>query len=126
MELVIAYLDDSLPTAERARFNAHLLECPHCVRYLEQMRITIAHVGFLADDAITPAAWQELLDCFRDWKRDRGQLALLGVLRVNVEDQAHLQSPKFRSQIGDDVPQGVDRLDGAVSANEDRPAFARP
>ena len=72
VELVTAYLDDSLPTAERARFDAHLLECPHCVRYLEQMRITIAHVGFLADDAITPAAREELLDCFRDWKRDGG------------------------------------------------------
>ncbi len=35
------YLDGQLPGDARARFEAHLAECPACVRYLRQYRDTI-------------------------------------------------------------------------------------
>ena len=34
VELVTDYLEDALPPEERARFDAHLAECPGCSNYL--------------------------------------------------------------------------------------------
>jgi anti-sigma factor RsiW len=42
VELVTEYLEDALPAAERARFEAHLAACEGCEAYVEQMRSTIA------------------------------------------------------------------------------------
>jgi anti-sigma factor RsiW len=47
VELVTEYLEGTLPGPDRQRFEEHLAECPHCVAYLEQMRITIGLVGRL-------------------------------------------------------------------------------
>ena len=41
-EFLMAYDDGELPPAERARFDAHLAECPDCVAYLKSYRITVA------------------------------------------------------------------------------------
>ena len=38
VELVTAYLDGSLDLEDRARFDAHLLECDGCENYLQQFR----------------------------------------------------------------------------------------
>jgi anti-sigma factor RsiW len=38
VELVTDYLEERLPPAERARFDAHLEICSGCRTYLEQMR----------------------------------------------------------------------------------------
>ena len=38
VELVTAYLEGTLPEAERARMDAHLAECDGCTGYLEDMR----------------------------------------------------------------------------------------
>ena len=69
VELVTDFLEDALPPLERARFEAHLLDCDDCPVYLEQMRQTIRAVGALAEERIAPAARDELLRRFRDWKR---------------------------------------------------------
>ncbi len=69
VELVTDYLEDALPAAERARFEAHLSLCPGCRNYLEQMRETIRLTGKLTEDSIQPEAKRELLDVFRKWKR---------------------------------------------------------
>jgi anti-sigma factor RsiW len=68
VELVTDYFEDALSPAERARFDAHLADCPGCERHVDQMRVTI--------DAVraTPALEGRpevtaLLEAFRDWKR---------------------------------------------------------
>lgn len=40
-ELVMEYLDDALPVAERAAFEAHLAECEDCIVYLRSYRDTL-------------------------------------------------------------------------------------
>ncbi len=68
VDLVTDYLEGALPPADSARFEAHLMECDGCARYLEQMRLTIAAVGHLSADALEPAARADLLQLFSDWK----------------------------------------------------------
>jgi len=67
--LVTDYLEGALPEVERRRFDAHLAGCAGCRIYLEQMRRTIATVGALRPEDLTPEAEQELLELFRDWSR---------------------------------------------------------
>jgi anti-sigma factor RsiW len=69
VELVTDYLEDRLPTAERARFDAHLTGCGGCRAYLEQMRQTVRVLGRLPEESIEPAARDRLLAAFLDWKR---------------------------------------------------------
>jgi anti-sigma factor RsiW len=69
VELVTDYLEGALPESERARFDAHLGECPYCRTYLEQMRQTVALVGRLTEETIPPDARDDLLQRFRKWKR---------------------------------------------------------
>ena len=69
VELVTDYLDDALPLADRASFEAHIAGCDGCTGYLEQIRVTIALAGTLAPEQLDPAAEATLLEAFRDWKR---------------------------------------------------------
>jgi anti-sigma factor RsiW len=41
VELVTAYLEGTLASGGRRRFEAHLAGCPHCTEYLGQIRKTI-------------------------------------------------------------------------------------
>ena len=68
VELVTAYLDGSLDTDTRARFDLHLLECDGCENYLQQFRVTIDTLGGVGDDALDPAYRDKLLNAFRDWR----------------------------------------------------------
>lgn len=67
VELVTAYLEDSLSPAERARFEEHLGFCGTCQVYLEQIRTTIRLAGRVTPETLTPQAEQELLEAFRSW-----------------------------------------------------------
>ncbi len=69
VELVTDYLEQTLAPAERARFEEHLAGCPGCQAYLGQMRQTLTLLGTLSEDAIEPAARDQLLRTFRHWKR---------------------------------------------------------
>jgi anti-sigma factor RsiW len=40
-DFLVDYLDGTLGADERARFDAHLAECPNCVAYLHAYRETI-------------------------------------------------------------------------------------
>lgn len=71
VELCTAYLDGALPRRDRKRFESHIGACPHCTAYLEQFRLTIEATGSLSEEAIDPAARDELLEAFRGWKRRR-------------------------------------------------------
>lgn len=68
VELVTDYLEDRLDDADRARFEAHIAECDACTLYIEQMRMTIAALGHIPPETISPEAEQELLEAFRDWR----------------------------------------------------------
>lgn len=69
VEVITDYLEDALPPAERARFEAHLGQCPGCRNYLSQMRLTIRATGRLTKNDLAAPAQEELLRLFRDWKR---------------------------------------------------------
>jgi anti-sigma factor RsiW len=68
VQAITAYLEDTLPAADRARFDRHLSECPHCRTYLEQMRDTIAALGGLREQELSPATRTGLLEAFRGWR----------------------------------------------------------
>ena len=65
VELVSDYLEGTLPAAERARFEAHLAECPFCTTYLDQMRATVAALGTPARERLSDDARAGVLDAFR-------------------------------------------------------------
>ncbi len=68
VELVTAYLDESLDPETRARFDLHLLECDGCQNYLQQFRATVSTVGKIRDEQLDPVFRARLLDTFRDWR----------------------------------------------------------
>ena len=69
VELVTAYVEGALPAGERARFDAHLAECPDCVEYVAQFHRTIVAVGLAAPELEHTPPVTALLGVFRDWKR---------------------------------------------------------
>jgi anti-sigma factor RsiW len=68
VEIVTDYLDGTLPEHDRARFDAHIMTCPGCREYVEQMRITIRTAGRLTVESISPGARGQLLEAFRRMK----------------------------------------------------------
>jgi predicted anti-sigma-YlaC factor YlaD len=62
------YLENRLPSSERARLEEHLAECEGCTTYLEQMRRTITLIGELREEHVPPEGLQRLLGVFRAWK----------------------------------------------------------
>jgi anti-sigma factor RsiW len=66
---ITAYVEGTLPAAERARFDEHLSGCAHCRTYLEQMRDTIAALGTLREQELSPETRAGLLEAFRGWRR---------------------------------------------------------
>jgi predicted anti-sigma-YlaC factor YlaD len=69
VELVTDYLEGSLRRRTRRRIEEHLAGCPGCQRYLDQMRETLAVLGTVPADSLSPEAQQTLLDAFRDIRR---------------------------------------------------------
>lgn len=68
VELVSDYLEGSLSSEDRGRFEQHLTLCDGCVAYLQQMRKTIRTLGSLNENDLTAEAKENLLRHFRDWK----------------------------------------------------------
>jgi anti-sigma factor RsiW len=68
VELVSDYLEGALPPSDRARFETHIGGCDNCAAYLRQMRETVALLGTLPADALSPEAERELRAAFREWK----------------------------------------------------------
>ena len=69
VELVTEYLEGTLPALNRARFDAHIAECPYCEVYLQQMRGTLAVLGTIPPETIPVQAQDKLLAIFRSYKR---------------------------------------------------------
>lgn len=60
-ELVTTYLERRMPLRQRLSFRAHLLLCPHCRRYLAQIRATVALTGRLPTEPIPPEVKDDLV-----------------------------------------------------------------
>ncbi len=71
VELVTAYLDGALSAQDAERFESHLAECDGCEMYVEQFRETVAALGHLPPESLTPASERSLLSAFRDWRSRR-------------------------------------------------------
>ena len=73
VEAVTAYLEGSMPSRVRARFEHHITQCDGCERYLAQIRATIRLTGRLTThdvDALGPTPRATLLDAFRAFQAD--------------------------------------------------------
>ncbi|HXB63770.1 MAG TPA: zf-HC2 domain-containing protein [Solirubrobacteraceae bacterium] len=70
VELITAYLEDTLPRRQRRRFEAHLAGCEHCSEYLEQMRATIRLTGSLRAEDLTPRMSAEFGALYRRWREE--------------------------------------------------------
>ncbi len=66
VELLSDYLEGDLDPALAARVEAHLDECPPCVVYLEQLRLTIRSLGLVPTPSLQPAVVDALNEVFRD------------------------------------------------------------
>ena len=69
VELVTDYSENALSAEDHARFEEHLEICEGCRNYVEQMNATVATVGKLRPDDLSPEAEKALLDAFRDWRQ---------------------------------------------------------
>lgn len=69
VELVSDYLEGKLDARTSVRFEEHLAVCPDCREYVEQVRATVRALGHLPEDALSPAAREDLLRAFAEWPR---------------------------------------------------------
>ena len=69
VEIITDYLEGRLAPVDRERFETHLIQCPGCRDYLDQMRQTISLVGILSEDNLPPAARDRLLEAFQRWSQ---------------------------------------------------------
>ena len=70
VELVTAYVEDTLGARDRARFEAHISRCDGCAAYVEQLRVTIRLTGAIDGSELSADAREHLVEAFRDWRRD--------------------------------------------------------
>lgn len=70
VELVSDYLEDTLPTSQRARFEHHLQRCAPCVGYVDQIRTTVALMRSSAPDTVDPATTDHLIALYRTWQHE--------------------------------------------------------
>jgi hypothetical protein len=68
VELVTEYLENTLPNAQRVQIELHLSGCDGCTTYLEQMCQTIAALGALKENDVSPDAQAKLSEAFRAWQ----------------------------------------------------------
>jgi anti-sigma factor RsiW len=69
VELVTAYLEETLSEEQRIAFEEHLALCPGCDTYLDQFRQTITLLGSLPEESLSAPGRQQLLDSFATWHR---------------------------------------------------------
>jgi anti-sigma factor RsiW len=67
---VTDYLEGTLSSADRARFDEHIITCPPCQAHLAQMRQTIDMLGHLPQESLSADAERDLLSAFREWRSD--------------------------------------------------------
>jgi anti-sigma factor RsiW len=68
VEIITDYLEGTLPELDRARFDEHLMTCPGCREYVDEMRTMLRLSGRLTVESISPAVRDQLLRAFRRMK----------------------------------------------------------
>jgi anti-sigma factor RsiW len=68
VEIITDYLEGTLPERDRTRFDEHLMTCPGCREYVDEMRTTLRLAGRLTVESISPGARDQLLRAFRGMK----------------------------------------------------------
>lgn len=71
VEQVTAYLEGTMPHADREVFEGHLYICPGCRIYLEQMSRIIVSLGTLTEEQFGPQERADLLYLFDEWHEQR-------------------------------------------------------
>jgi anti-sigma factor RsiW len=66
VELVTDYLEGALPSAQAARFEAHLESCPDCRVHVAQFAATVNALGALPGEPLGEEALGALVIAFRD------------------------------------------------------------
>ena len=69
LDLLTEYLEGVLSPRAHAAVAEHLHACDVCVRYLDQLRTTVAVVGSLHEDEVPPEVRASLVSAFRAWHR---------------------------------------------------------
>ena len=70
VELMSDYVEGALSKQDSVRLEAHLAGCPHCTRYLEQIRATISAAGHVEPDDLPEETVDDLVALFRSWRDD--------------------------------------------------------
>jgi len=70
VDLFTDYLEDALPSRDRARLEGHLAGCPRCAEHLRQMRTTIGALGQVGPDTPAPETCDELIALYQRWVAD--------------------------------------------------------
>jgi anti-sigma factor RsiW len=66
-DLVTAYLDDAVDSADKAAFDDHKARCADCARHLRQLRATISALAeFPPDQELSASTRARLLAAFRE------------------------------------------------------------
>lgn len=60
VDLVLSYLEDTLDPGERQILEAHIADCPNCLRFLKSYRETVALGQQLREEAIPPDVRERL------------------------------------------------------------------
>ena len=68
VEVITGYLEGTMAGADVARFESHLAGCDACRAYLAQMRVTIAALGHLPPESLSPGVRRDILAAFEDWR----------------------------------------------------------
>jgi anti-sigma factor RsiW len=69
VEVITGYLEGTMAGPDVARFESHLEGCDACRAYLAQMRGTIAVLGHLPPESLSPRVRRDILTAFEDWRR---------------------------------------------------------
>jgi anti-sigma factor RsiW len=69
VELVTEYFEGALSPRDRSRFEEHIMSCPPCRAYLEQMQRTIQLLGSIPEETVSTDAEEALISAFRGWKQ---------------------------------------------------------
>ncbi len=72
VELVTDYLEQALLPETQSQFEEHIVKCPGCNTFLEQVQQTINMLRRLAEQQTFPETKQDLLEIFRNWKQHEG------------------------------------------------------
>ena len=66
VELLNDYLEGALDPGDRARLEAHLAECPYCVTYLDQLRLTTRLCARVRATEVPGPVMDVLLQAYRE------------------------------------------------------------